>query len=48
MKGAKVVIVTSNSHSSAEFSPSNTSGEQGYSRYMAYYNSKLYNVRTEY
>lgn len=42
--GARVVMVTSAVHSSAEFDPSNMNGERCYSRFMAYYNSKLYNV----
>lgn len=44
--GARVVMVTSAVHSSAEFDPSNMNGERCYSRFMAYYNSKLYNVST--
>ena len=43
--GARVVMLTSAAHSSAEFDPTNMNGEQYYSRFMAYYNSKLYNVR---
>ena len=42
--GARVVLLTSAAHSSAEFDPSNMNGEQCYSRFMAYYNSMLYNV----
>ena len=42
--GARVVMVTSSAHSSADFDPSNINAERYYSRFLAYYNSKLYNV----
>ena len=41
---ARVVIVSSASHTSAVFNPANMNGEQSYSRYTFYGNSKLYNV----
>ena len=44
-KGARVVMVTSSGHSSAIFNPANMNGEQNYSRFIFYYNSKLYMVR---
>ena len=46
--GARVVMVTSSSHKSAEFNPGNMNGEQYYSRFLFYYNSKLYNVSIVY
>lgn len=41
---ARVVMVTSSSHRSAEFNPANMNGELHYSRFLFYYNSKLYQV----
>ena len=45
MGGAKVIMVTSSGHTSAVFDPANMNGELSYSRFVSYYNSKLYNVR---
>ena len=42
--GGRVVMVTSCSHTSAEFNPANMNGELYYSRFLFYYNSKLYQV----
>ena len=44
-KGARVVMVTSSGHLSAEFNLANMNGEENYSRFIFYYNSKLYMVR---